>query len=128
VLVVCGWWPAAAGTASAGAEAASGRGRAQARAAAASSLHVTELEWRMRLSVTTVKAGPIDLLQLDSGREPHDLRLRREGGTAVIDGRLLVPGRHWQGVVRLDPGTYRLWCSLPQHAARGMRATLRVVR
>jgi uncharacterized cupredoxin-like copper-binding protein len=40
----------------------------------------------------------------------------------------LTPRRRWNGVIRLRPGSYRLWCSLPEHAKLGMRATLRVVR
>jgi uncharacterized cupredoxin-like copper-binding protein len=40
----------------------------------------------------------------------------------------LRPGQRWDGVVHLKPGTYRLWCTLPEHARLGMHATLTVVR
>ena len=54
--------------------------------------------------------------------------LRRVGSSATIDGRLLTPGRRWEGVVYLSPGTYQLWCSLPEHVRLGMHTTLRVTR
>lgn len=104
-------------------------GRPQARDAAfPAHLQVTQLEYRLLLSRGTIKAGQLNLEELDGGSDPHDLRLRREGGGSTIYGRLLNPGRRWDTVVRLAPGTYRLWCSLPEHAKLGMHATLRVTR
>jgi hypothetical protein len=99
-----------------------------AHAASASHLQVSELEYRLGLSRGVVKAGTLDLEQLDVGSDPHDLRLRRIGSSATIYGRLLTPGKRWDGVVYLKPGVYRLWCSLPEHEKLGMHATLRVVR
>jgi hypothetical protein len=100
-----------------------------ARAAAARShLQVTEIEYRLLLSRGVVHAGPLDLEALDRGMDPHDLHLRTTGSgrqTAVPE---LTPGQRWDGVVDLKPGTYYLWCSLPEHARLGMHATLRVVR
>lgn len=93
-----------------------------------SHLQVTQLEYRLLLSRGTIRAGTLDLEELDGGSDPHDLRLRREGGGSTVYGRLLNPGRRWDGVVRLAPGTYRLWCSLPEHAKLGMHAILRVTR
>lgn len=42
--------------------------------------------------------------------------------------RVVHPGRRLELELTLRPGTYRLWCSLGDHWARGMRATLRVLR
>jgi hypothetical protein len=89
-------------------------------------LQVTQVEYRLVLSSATIRAGAVHLAELDRGRERHDLRLRRVQGGATIDGRLLAPGGSWSGVVHLAPGVYTLWCSLPEHARLGMRATLRV--
>jgi uncharacterized cupredoxin-like copper-binding protein len=97
-----------------------------ARAASGSQLQVTQTEYRLRLSSATVRAGAFDLTELDSGREFHDLRLRRSSGGATLDGHLLAPGHRWSTTVRLSPGIYTLWCSLPEHASLGMRTTLRV--
>jgi hypothetical protein len=93
---------------------------------ASAGLQVTQVEYRLLLSRAVVKAGRVSLRELDRGREQHDLRLRGPGGE--VRGRLLGPGGAWEGVVYLHPGTYKLWCSLPEHARYGMHALLRVVR
>jgi hypothetical protein len=101
---------------------------AVAAAAAVSHLQVTQIEYRLLLSRGVVKAGPIDLEALDRGMDAHDLRLRVVSSTREIVVPQLTSGERWDGVVSLRPGLYHLWCSLPEHAARGMRGTLRVVR
>ena len=112
-----------------GATAASGApGGARAHAAAGSALQVNLLEYRLMLSEAVVKAGPVDLEAIDSGMDPHDLRLRYGRSVAAIDEPQLQSGQRWDGVVVLRPGIYHLWCSLPKHWRLGMRATLRVVR
>jgi uncharacterized cupredoxin-like copper-binding protein len=98
----------------------------RARAASGSRLQVTQVEYRLRLSSATVRAGTVELTEIDAGREFHDLRLRRNGSGTTLDGRLLAPGRRWSTAVRLSPGVYTLWCSLPEHAHLGMHTTLRV--
>lgn len=112
-----------------GATAASGApgGGARAHAAARSALQVNLVEYRLMLSEAVVKAGPVDLEAIDSGMDPHDLRLRYGRSVAAIDEPQLESGQRWDGVVELRPGLYHLWCSLPQHWRLGMHATLRVV-
>jgi hypothetical protein len=92
-----------------------------------SHLQVTEVEYRLILSRGVVKAGPVDLEAIDAGMDPHDLRLQHSGTGPEIAAPELTSGKRWDGVVRLDPGVYRLWCSLPEHARLGMHATLRVL-
>jgi hypothetical protein len=60
--------------------------------------------------------------------DPHDLRLRAVGSRQQIASPELTSGHRWDDVVDLEPGVYRLWCSLPEHARLGMHTTLRVVR
>lgn len=100
----------------------------RAREATRSHLQVTEVEYRLILSRGVVKAGPVDLEAIDGGMDPHDLRLHHSGSGPEIAAPELTSGRRWDGVVTLKPGVYRLWCSLPEHAKLGMRASLRVVR
>jgi hypothetical protein len=100
----------------------------RAAAAAGSHLQVIQVEYRLILSRGTVKAGPVSLEEIDRGMDPHDLRLRAGSYGADILTPQLTPQQRWDGVVRLKPGIYQLWCSLPEHAKRGMHATLRVVR
>ncbi len=60
------------------------------------------------------------------GEDEHDLRLRRIGGTRVYRVGTVAPGRVGELEARFLPGRFRLWCSLADHRARGMRATLLV--
>jgi hypothetical protein len=100
----------------------------RAAAAAGSHVQVIQVEYRLILSRGTVKAGPVSLEAIDRGMDPHDLRLRPGSWGGDIRTPQLTPQQRWDGVVRLKPGIYQLWCSLPEHAKRGMHATLRVVR
>jgi hypothetical protein len=115
-----------------GALAVSGGARAvpdhNARTSTSSHLQVVQVEYRLMLSRGVVKAGPLDLEVIDAGMDPHDLRVRRIGSKQETSAPELTSGRRWATVVSLKPGVYRLWCSLPEHAGRGMRATLRVTR
>ncbi len=98
-----------------------------AAAGAGSQLRVTEVEYRLLLSTGTIKAGPVNLEAIDRGLDPHDLRLRAAGSTHEIAAPELTSGQSWDRVVRLKPGVYHLWCSLPEHARLGMHTTLRVL-
>jgi hypothetical protein len=100
----------------------------RASSAAGSRLQVTEVEYRLLLSRGAVKAGAVSLEAIDRGMDPHDLRLRAVVSKGEIAAPELRPGQRWDGVVHLKPGTYRLWCTLPEHARLGMHATLTVVR
>ncbi|MFI4985623.1 MAG: hypothetical protein ACHQAV_06550 [Solirubrobacterales bacterium] len=100
----------------------------RAATAAGSRLQVVQVEYRLILSRGTVKAGPVSLEAIDRGMDPHNMRLRAGASGAEINTPELIPQQRWDGVVRLKPGIYELWCSLPEHAKRGMHATLRVVR
>ncbi len=93
-----------------------------------SRLQVTEIEYRLGLSSGVVKAGPVSLTALDGGMSSHDLHLKEANSSWQRASPVLSPGQRWRAVVDLRPGVYRLWCSLPEHARLGMRATLRVVR
>jgi uncharacterized cupredoxin-like copper-binding protein len=100
--------------------------RAVRAVAASTRLQVTQVEYRLILSSSNVSAGAVNLEALDRGRDPHDLRLRAAGSRQEIAAPELKPGEHWNAVVHLKPGVYRLWCSLPQHARLGMHTTLTV--
>jgi hypothetical protein len=82
--------------------------------------------FRLTLSRPVVAAGnvTIELRNTDSG--PHDLVVEPDGGGAEV-GRFdpADPGAVARKVVTLPAGRWRLFCSLPNHAAAGMEATLR---
>lgn len=91
-------------------------------------LQALTLEFEIRLSRTSVPAGDLRLEFNNSlAEDPHDLNLRRLDGTgATIAFDELQPGEISTRAVKLDPGTYRMWCSLSGHEQLGMRADLAV--
>ena len=95
-------------------------------ASAPARLQVTALEWEYRTSRTRILAGPALVELVNLGEDEHDLRLRRAGGTRTYRLGKVAPGERALLSARLLPGRFRLWCSLPRHAARGMTAQLRV--
>ena len=95
-------------------------------ATAPARLGVTAKEFRFSLSRTALKRGPA-VIELDNfGQDVHDLRLRRVGGTRTYGVRETKPGGRAELDVKLQPGVYRLWCSIADHRARGMYASFRV--
>ena len=90
-------------------------------------VQVVAREFSFALSRQSIKAG-LAVIELENGGEDaHDLRMQRVGGKRVY----AWPTTHAGGVVdetfKLLPGRYRLWCSVANHRALGMQATL-VVR
>ena len=84
-------------------------------------------EFAYTLSRPVVAAGRVTFELRNSGEDPHDLVVSREGSHEPLAsfGELtsgLVATRR----VDLGPGRYYLWCALDGHEAVGMKATLRV--
>ena len=85
-------------------------------------------EFSYTLSRRSIKAGPAIVQLVNYGEDEHDLRLRRSGGTRIYRVGKVRPGRLAELEARLLPGRFTLWCSLSDHRARGMSATLFVRR
>lgn len=98
-------------------------------AAVPARVQVAADEFHLVLSRTSVAPGPALIELANFGEDEHDLRLRRLGKPRARTWTLarVLPGEHAALEATLRPGRYRLWCSLADHRARGMRATL-VVR
>ena len=62
------------------------------------------------------------------GEDDHNLNLRRIGGTRTYRIKTVAPGASGELDAKLAAGRFKLWCSLADHAARGMRTTLTVKR
>src|SRR5262245_17178282 len=99
-----------------------------AAAAPPARLQVVAREFSLALSRPKLKAGPAIVELLDLGQDAHDLRLRRVGGTRTYAIPVVQAGGHAALRARLRPGRYRLWCSVANHRALGMRALLVVHR
>ena len=91
-------------------------------------VQVVAVEFHYRLSRVRIPTGPVRIELVNFGQDEHDLRLRRVGGTKVYRLPRTLPDEHRILTVRLRPGLYRLSCTIADHAARGMRAELRVRR
>ncbi|MBA3348319.1 MAG: hypothetical protein H0T13_07130 [Actinobacteria bacterium] len=100
---------------------------ALALAPAPARLQVSADEFGYALSRQSIVAGPAIVELVNYGEDAHDLRLRRVGGTRTYRIGTVRPGGVGELGTRLAPGRFTLWCSLADHRARGMRATL-VVR
>lgn len=87
-------------------------------------LLVTADEYSFVLSRQSILAGQAIVQLRNSGEDDHDLKLRKVGGTKTFAVPLAKPGKTTESQPTLAPGTYRLWCSLGDHAAKGMTATL----
>ena len=81
--------------------------------------------FRFVLSRPTVPAGKVIIEFVNHGQDEHNLNAVEptEGSMA---GSLpnTVPNAHPSLTVNLRPGSYTLFCSLPGHEAKGMKATL----
>lgn len=89
-------------------------------------LGVKAREFGFTLSTRELDAGDTIVELVNQGEDDHNLHLRRIGGDDEVSTPDLRPGQLSR--IRLDtqPGSYRLWCSLPFHAGAGMDTTVRV--
>jgi plastocyanin len=81
--------------------------------------------WSFTLSRPSVATGEVIVELNNQGSDPHNLNLRLEGGEgAPLQVSEAGPLERRTGRFTLATGTYRLWCSLPEHDEKGMHATL----
>lgn len=90
-----------------------------------SRLSVKAAEYSYTLSRQTLTAGEVTIELDNRGQDAHNLNLRPVGSEAapleIAETESLQRSRaHFT----LEPGVYRLWCSLPTHDEEGMHATL----
>jgi plastocyanin len=91
-------------------------------------VQVSAKEFWYALSRRTVGPGPAIVELANFGEDPHDMRIRRIGGTRTYRTPLVQPGGYFDLELKLAPGRYRLWCSVANHEALGMKAVLTVRR
>jgi len=89
---------------------------------AATKVPVSESEFKIVLSSTQLKAGPITFEAKNAGRIPHDLAIKQTGDKT----KLIQPGGTSELKVTLKAGTYELYCSVPGHEAAGMKLNITV--
>jgi uncharacterized cupredoxin-like copper-binding protein len=102
-------------------------GVSAAETQALSFVQVTGKEWQLTLSRTSVKRGTVIVELLNFGTDAHDLVVQgRTKGSKAFRFKTIDPRGRTERTLRLAPGKYNLWCSLPGHKTRGMRTTLTV--
>jgi uncharacterized cupredoxin-like copper-binding protein len=101
-----------------------------ATGAAPARLLVYAQEWSLWPSRPSVKAGQLIVQLWNRGQDAHDLRIRRLRHGAMV-GRtqgdaVTQSGKVSQATWHLAPGTYELYCSMPNHLRRGMHTRITV--
>ncbi|HEV2727324.1 MAG TPA: plastocyanin/azurin family copper-binding protein, partial [Solirubrobacterales bacterium] len=93
----------------------------------ANRLAVKSDEYYFVLSRPSVKAGELTVELNNRGEDPHNLNLRLEGeeGTPLEIPETQSLQRRVE-TFDVPAGSYRLWCSLPEHEEKGMYTTLLV--
>jgi plastocyanin len=90
-------------------------------------LSVSAYEWHFVLSRPSVSGGDLIVELNNRGEDDHNLNIVPVDGTdPLVTFYAAKPGEHSSERFSLSPGTYKLYCSLPEHEARGMSATLEV--
>jgi hypothetical protein len=92
---------------------------------------VTAQEWSLMLSRGTLARGAVTVQLYNRGQDAHDLNIRRLDPrgrpTGSVQGAPATPSSGLAQVTwHLAHGRYVLYCSLPGHEAKGMRAYLTV--
>jgi plastocyanin len=81
--------------------------------------------FRFVLSRPTVPAGKVIIEFVNHGQDEHNLNAVEETEGSVAGSLPNTPSNgHLSLTVDLRPGDYTLFCSLPGHEAKGMKATL----
>jgi plastocyanin len=97
-------------------------------ARAATAIGVGEREFAIAVYRPRVRAGALKFSVRNLGEDVHDLVVRRGGRRIAALPAIEAGGTATLRVTLRRPGRYQLVCTVADHEARGMRATLRVVR
>jgi plastocyanin len=85
-------------------------------------------EYRYAVYRASVPRGVVVFDLTNYGQDGHDLVIETRGRRVLARTGKVRSGARASLRLRLAPGTYRLVCDLANHAALGMRTTLRVTR
>lgn len=87
-------------------------------------VQVSAVEYSFSLSRTTVPAGEVVLQFVNNGQDEHNLNVQKPEGPLAGS----FPSTSSKGIgdleLEMSPGSYALFCSLPTHEGKGMKATL----
>ena len=89
-------------------------------------VQVTAREFSLTLSRLEVPAGEVVVQYINRGEDAHNLHLAAGDGSEPGALGNTPSGALANLRVTLRPGSFTLFCSLPEHEAKGMKATLLV--
>jgi uncharacterized cupredoxin-like copper-binding protein len=90
-------------------------------AAGATSVSVTGKEYKFTLSKKSVRHGSVTFKFKNAGKVTHDFKIAGKKTKLTLKGKSAAPL-----TVRLKKGSYKYVCTIPGHAEKGMKGTLRV--
>jgi plastocyanin len=94
------------------------------RSAAPAYVLVNAREYRFTPSRRELPAGPVVVQLRNIGEDAHNLVIVNRSGRTVARVPRTQPGEVGERSVRLARGTYRLVCTVADHARRGMRSRI----
>jgi|SRR5437867_3764679 uncharacterized cupredoxin-like copper-binding protein len=93
---------------------------ARPSAAATTTITVTMKEFKFTLSKTRVKHGTVTFKLVNKGKLKHDFKISGK------KSKLISPGKSGKLIVTLKKGKLAYSCTVPGHAAAGMKGKLNV--
>ena len=88
------------------------------------SVSISETEFALDPSDATSGAGAVSFDVTNDGQIPHNLEVEGNGVEEVTE--TIEPGGSATLDVELEPGTYKIYCSIGDHEAQGMVGELTV--
>ncbi|HEY0278479.1 MAG TPA: cupredoxin domain-containing protein [Solirubrobacterales bacterium] len=79
-----------------------------------------------------VRPGDLTVQLINAGEDEHNMDMEKVGPGNAPEGPIVVAvsaaskRASTPTTVAVEPGTYRMWCTLPGHAAKGMETTITV--
>jgi plastocyanin len=74
----------------------------------------------------TAPGGSIEILSVNKSAVQHDIAVENSSGKQIGTGALVSNGGTSKFTAKLKPGKYTFLCTVPGHAAAGMKGTLTV--
>lgn len=93
---------------------------ASAHAAAGTTINVTAVDYKFKLSASSAKPGSVTFKISNKGQTSHDFSIDHK------TSKLIGPGQSTTLTVTLKAGSYPYLCTVPGHAALGMKGTFKV--
>lgn len=89
-------------------------------------LQFTATEFAFQPNAPSARAGELTFVVRNAGRIEHNFVLQNAAGETVANIPIIAAGGTERVSANLQPGRYRIVCSLPGHPEAGMVGTLEI--